>query len=146
MEKDIQLMQEKLEQHEIRIQKLEIALSASQEKENHQATPSKKLSLKEFLREIKPVSIVQKVLSVGYYLEVHQECPSFNIDDIKRAFMAAKEPPPSNIAAFINQNISNAHIMLAETTKGKLRSYVLTTSGENFIDSHFGSEGPKENK
>jgi hypothetical protein len=137
MEKEIQLIQEQLTQHELRIQKLESALVSNVGNETYKTPTRKKLSLREFLHEVKPTSIVQKILAVGYYLEIHQGFHSFNLKDISHAFISAKEPPPSNIAAFINQNIYNRHIMQAEAKKDNLKAYVLTAPGEAFVDNCF---------
>jgi hypothetical protein len=146
MEKELQLLREQLAKHEVRLKNLENALIVQSEKVRPEEQLKKKLSLMEFLREVKPQNTVQKVLSIGYYLEKHEKLLSFNINDIRRAFRMAKEPLPSNVAAFVNQNIHNVHIMQDDKKKENMKAYVVTSSGENIVDSHFGSEGPKENK
>lgn len=100
----------------------------------------KEISVKEYLRTLSIKSLVHKLLSLGYYLERYKKLESFNSDDLKKAFVSAKEPLPSNINAFINQNIKNGHIMEVSEKKDKKKAFVLTNTGEEFVENEMSNK------
>jgi hypothetical protein len=128
--------EELLKEHEKRIGILEGCVSSKPLEEN-ESSQQKSLSVKEFLRSKKPNSNVQKTITIGYYLEKFENMSAFNASDIRNGFKAAREPEPSNIQAFINQNISNGHIMDFKEKKNKKKAYVLTNSGEEYVEKGF---------
>jgi hypothetical protein len=137
-------MKEKLEElkkivaeHETRISNLEDLVAGRTMKTEKREQREKKLSIKELLRSKRPKTDVQKVLAIGYYLEKHEGMLSFNVNDVNDGFSSAKEPEPSNTQAFINQNIKNGHIMGIKEKKDKKKAYVLTNSGEEFVENDF---------
>jgi len=139
MEKTLDQLTKSVDELKSRMERLEATVHSKQG-EKRKERKEKKLSVKEFLRSKKPTSDVQKTLSIGYYLENHEQLASFNADDLRSAFRAAKEQLPSNINAFINQNIKNGHIMEASEKKDKKKAYVLTASGERFVENGFKSK------
>ena len=103
--------------------------------EKKQSASLKKLSVKEFLRLRKIKSNVQRILLIGYYLEKHNGEASFNSKDLQSAFRGAKEPLPTNMNAFINQNIKNGHIMEEPEKKDNKKAFVLTNTGEEYDEN-----------
>lgn len=128
---EIVAIQKKLEEYEQRIVKLEQLLWKDNE------TTLKHISVKEFLLSKKPNGDVQKTLAMGYYLEKYQNYTCFNGKDIESGFRAAKEPPPENINDKINQNIRKGQIMNSEEKKDGHASWVLTHTGERFVENNF---------
>lgn len=124
-----------LEDHEKRISGLE---ALSQKKPE---LITKKLSVKEFILSKKPKSEIQKTLAIGFYLEKYEGLPSFNVKDLEDWYRAAKEPLPKNMNDTVNKNIAKGHIMDAKEKKDNKRAWILTNSGEIFVESGF-----KENK
>ena len=118
----------KLEDHETRISALEGMPAKKPQAEG------KKLSIKEFLLTKKPRDGVQQTLVIGYYLEHLEGMNSFNKKDLAEGFRSAKEPLPTNINDKVNSNISNGHMMEAKEKKDKLMAWVLTNSGEKFVE------------
>ena len=118
----------KLENHESRISALEGAPAKKTQVEG------KKLSIKEFLLTKKPSNDVQKTLVIGYYLEHFEGMNEFNVKDLAEGFRSAKEPAPANINDKVNSNIHNGHMMEEKEKKDKLRAWVLTNSGEKFVE------------
>lgn len=100
-------------------------------------TSSKKLSIREFLLSKKPIDDVQRTLVIGYYLEHLEAMTSFNARDLADSFRAAKESPPKNINDKVNLNIRKGHMMEAKEPKDKLKAWVLTNSGEKYIEGGF---------
>jgi hypothetical protein len=137
MKNEIEELRKTLSYHETRISKLEDITSGRSVKTRKLPQGQKQLSIKEFLRLKSPKSKVHKTLAIGYYLERFDDMSSFNVDDIRISFKAAKEPAPSNIQAFINQNISNGHMMDFKEKKNKKKAYVLTNSGEEYVEKGF---------
>jgi len=133
MEKILDQLIKSVDELKSRVTKLEAIVNTSQ-KEQRKEKQEKKLSVKEFLRSKKLKSDVQKTLALGYYLENHEQMLSFNVDDLRKGFNAAKESKPSNIHAFINQNIINGNIMEYGEKKNNKKAFVLTSSGESFVE------------
>lgn len=119
----------KLEEHERRIS----ALEGTPAKEIQ--VQGKKLSVKEFLLSKKPADDVQRTLAIGYYLEHFELMDRFNTRDLAEGFRAAKESPPTNINDKVNLNIRKGGLMMeAKEKKDKLMAWVLTNSGEKFVE------------
>jgi hypothetical protein len=117
----------KLEDHERRISTLEGIPGVVEGKR-------KKLSIKEFMLVKNPADDVQKTLVIGYYLEHFGEMSAFNARDLAEGFRAAREPVPANINDKVNLNIAKAYMMAAEEKKNNLKAWVLTNSGDRFVE------------
>lgn len=102
----------------------------------------KKLSIKEFILSKRPSGDVQKALAIAYYLEKHDGMDSFNVEDLARGFQLAKESTPANVNDKINMNIKKGHIAEAGEKKGNKKAWIVTNSGEKFVDDGF--KEPKE--
>ena len=118
----------KLGDHESRISALEGMPAKKTEGQG------KKLSIKEFLLTKKPGDDVQKTLVIGYYLEHFEGMDKFNARDLTKGFRLAKEPPPTNINDKVNLNIQRGRMMEAKEKKDKFKAWVLTNSGEKFVE------------
>jgi hypothetical protein len=130
-EEEITKIKEKLEQHDRRISAIE---------KTFQRTPEaikKKTSVKEFILSKKPKNDVQRTLSVGYYLEKWEAVASFNVRDLDQGFRDAKERVPNNINLCVIANIGKGHMMEAKEKKGNLKAWVLTNSGEQYVENSF---------
>lgn len=117
----------KLEDHEHRISILERMPERAGGKD-------KKLSIKEFILTRNPVDDIQKTLVIGYYLEHFGEMSTFNVRDLTEGFRAAREPVPANINDKVNANIAKAYMMPVKEKKDKLKAWMVTNSGERFIE------------
>jgi hypothetical protein len=120
-----------LEDHEKRILKLENLVAAKP------AITQKELSIKEFILSKNCIDDLQRALAIGYYLEKYKNYTSFNVEDIECSFREAKEPVPSNINDKVNQNIKKGFIMLAKEKKDNKKAWVLTNSGERYVEGNF---------
>lgn len=117
----------KLDAHEKRISALEGAPGKPQAEAN-------KLSIKEFLLTKKPTDDVQRTLVIGYYLEHFESMDRFNARDLSDGFRSGKEPLPTNINDKVNLNIGKGYMMEAKEKKDKFKAWVLTNSGEKFVE------------
>jgi len=127
---DISKVVKILEDHERRITALE-GMPVKPKSED------KKLSIKEFLLMKKPKGFAKTVLAVGYYLEKYEGFTCFNIRDLEDGFRAAKEPLPKNINDTVNGNISQGYIMEAKEKKDNITAWVLTSTGEDYVEGNF---------
>lgn len=130
-EQIIDTVKRQLEDHEKRISELEALLQSKPE------PVMKKLSIKEFLLSKKPGNDVQKTLTIGYHIEKYEGFPSFNIRDLEDGFRSAKEPVPENINDKVNMNIRKGHMMEAKEEKDNITAWVVTNSGEEYVESGF---------
>lgn len=126
---EIMEIKKKLKEYEERISKLE---SVSQTKPE---TVKKKISIKEFILSKKPNNDVQKTLAVGYCLEKYENISPFNVKDLERGFIAAREKVPKNIGDKVQKNIKKDHMMEFKEKKDNLRAWILTNSGEKYFES-----------
>lgn len=100
----------------------------------------KKMSIKEFLIKRAPSGGVQTTLAIAYYVETLDGISPFNKKDLEKGFRAAKETVPENINDKTNMCIKNGHVMEAEEKKDKMKAWVLTRSGEQFVSIGFKRE------
>lgn len=98
---------------------------------------SKQMSAKEFLLSKNLSSTVEKTLALAYYLEHVEGVVSFNIEDIIRTFQSAREKSPANPNDMINKNIAKAFLMEVREPKDSKKAWVLTTTGEKFVENDF---------
>jgi len=133
-EESINDILEKVRDHERRISALERIPEKIEGK-------SKKLSIKEFILAKNPVDDVQKTLVIGYYLEHFGGVSTFNVKDLTEGFMSAREPVPGNINDKVNLNITKGYIMSAKEKKDKLKAWLLTNSGERFVEEDLKAKG-----
>jgi phage terminase small subunit len=128
------------EQIEKRISALEDRVSKLEQKNSSVVTDNpimdskKKVSIKEFLMGKKVDDDVKRTLVIAYFLEHVEKHESVNTDDLKKAFSLAKSPLPSNINDKVNMNIKNAHMMEASEKKDNKKAWVLTATGEQFVE------------
>lgn len=129
---DINLI-DKINSLEERIRELENKFETTQSR----VLPSKeekKISIKEFLLSKKASNEVERTLIISYFLEQYEDNNSFNTDDLKKAFRQARQPLPLNINDKINMNIKKGHIMEAEEKKDSKKSWMVTNSGQKFVE------------
>jgi hypothetical protein len=135
-----------IKQLEEKILSLEKRISALEIKGGNNSTESlavseKKLSIKEFILSKSPSNDVQKTLAIACYLEKYEGFVSFNIEDLGRGFQLAKEATPVNINDKINMNIKKGHITEAKEKKENKKAWIVTNSGEKFLDCNFKETG-----
>jgi hypothetical protein len=130
---EVEELKEKVEEHEKRIRKLEALF------EDKEVDSKKKESIKEFIISKNPKNDVQKTLAIGYYIEKYGDTSDFNANDILKGFKDAKEKAPSRKKIYdkIASNINKGHMMVSDENKGKSKAWILTNSGEKFVQNGF---------
>lgn len=131
---EILRIKRKLEELEKRMSELEKAFQTKPE------AAKKRISTKEFILSKKPRNDVQRTLAIGYYLEKYEGFSTFNVRDLEKGFGATKEPIPGNINDKVNLNIKKGHMMETDEKKDNLKAWVLTNSGEKYVDGDFKKE------
>jgi len=129
-------IKERLGKLEERVSKLE----GSKQKEVR--TFKKFMSINEFIGSQKPNGDVQKTLAVGYYLEKYEGLSSFNAKDLVGAYRKLKIPKSQSINFNYKaiKNIQQGHMIEATEKKDKQKAWVLTMSGEKFVENGFQKE------
>ena len=79
-------------------------------------------------------------MAIGHNLEEYETLSSFNVRDLENAFRAAKERVPANINDKVNKNIEKGYIMESKGRKDNLKAWVLTNSGEQYVENNFKKE------
>lgn len=96
---------------------------------------TKKVSIKEFLITKRVDDDVKRTLVITYFSEHIEKNDSVNTDDLKKYFNLAKCQLPKNINDKVNMNIKNAHMMEASTKKDNKKAWILTATGEQFVEN-----------
>lgn len=76
-------------------------------------------------------------MTIAYYLEKYENLPCFNVSDIRESFKDAREKLPKNVPDKIQLNIKKGHMMDFGDKKDGLKAYVLTNSGEAYLENDF---------
>ncbi len=126
---DLADLKRTVQAHEKRISNLESLLKKKPPQ------PAKEISIKEFLLSKRPSSEASKTLVIAYYLERHRNTSPFTTRDLEQLYREAREPLPTNINDVVNQNIAKGFIMEAEDKKDGRKAWILTSSGERFVEN-----------
>ena len=98
----------------------------------------KELSAKEFLIAKKAESETQKVVALIYFLERHQAVVPANVSDLETVFAQARERRPKNMNDAVNKNVTRGFLMEAKEKKNSKKAWVLTVTGERFVEEEMG--------
>jgi hypothetical protein len=127
-----------------RITKIEAGGTAADDSKSvGQEKSKKKIAIREFLLENPPPDHIRRTLAVGYFLEKHEGTSSFTRADLLRGYNDAKEPAPSNLGVNIAHCIKDGYMMKAREKKDGKPAYVLTASGERFVEGRYQKAGGK---
>lgn len=94
-------------------------------------------SVRHFILEKAPTDDVQRTLAIGYYLEKHADAKAFNVKDIEKGFVDAREKVPGNVADKILKNVWKGNMMQVQDEKDGLKAYALTNAGTKSVESGF---------
>ena len=127
----------RLRQVEARLDKLESVGLVVHDSETPN-TNEKLISMKEYLIQKQPQTAMDKVLTMGYFMETVKGKSLFTAEDIRGCFRLAKTPSPKNINDVINKNITKGYVMESGESVGKAKSWVITATGEILVEKGFG--------
>lgn len=96
-----------------------------------------KVSLREFLDEVKAITKPDQIVAIGHYMSTHEGKDTFSREDIKARFQSARERMPSNFPRDFNAAISRAMIAEDRVVSGQ---FYITKTGDQAIQRRFGSE------
>lgn len=99
----------------------------------------KQISAKEFLLSKKISTAMDKTLALAYYLEHIGQVSPFRVEDLSSVFQSAREKFPANFNDMINKNIAKGFIMETRERKDGKKAWILTASGEKFVESNLKS-------
>jgi hypothetical protein len=102
---------------------------------------TKKLSIREFLLAHPPTTDIQRTLAVGYYLETQGSMSSFTRADLEQGYRDAKHNLPSNMSVNIKHCIAAGNMMETKEKKDNKPAYVVTSTGENFVEKGYKKPG-----
>lgn len=134
MDTNIDTLKERITKLEEKVSKLEYLILRPVVLSNSSGV-SKKMSAKEFLLSKNCSTSTDKVLALGYFLEMIEDMTSFNTVDLESAFRSAKEKVPGNINDLINKNIARGGLLdEAKEKKDGKKAWYLTSTGEKLVE------------
>lgn len=128
---------QKVVELEARIQKLEKASPSMRGDMSSAESRRAKVSIVEFLKEKKPISLKDKTLVISLFFERDSGSETFSAEDLLKLWRQAKETLPSNINDLINQNIKKGLIAEETTKKDGKKCWYVTRSGVEVVDKGF---------
>lgn len=96
-----------------------------------------KISLREFLDDVKAMTKPDQIVAIGHYMSIHEGKETFSREDIKARFQSARERLPSNFPRDFNAAIGKAMIAEDHATSGQ---FYITKTGDQAIQRRFGSQ------
>lgn len=104
--------------------------SNTNSRDNGSSSENRAMSPKEFLREKAPVTDIERIACLGFYLTHYRDTPHFKTNDLSNLNIEAAQPKLSN-AAFAVVNATNAGY-LVQANKG---SKQISAAGELFVQA-----------
>ena len=92
-------------------------------------------TLAEFYKQFSLQTNLDKILVLGYWCEMRQNQPHFNLEDIKAKFKEIKEAPPANIGRDLGSLVSRGLLLPPEKTDDGTQGYALSRSGVKEVES-----------
>lgn len=122
---------------EERIDALEARVALLEGSSNATTTPgpAKKTSLRELINNLKPKSSTDTALIIAHHYEIGLQQGYFTNDNLKAGFAEAKMIAPKNIPDVVFQNAKKGRIMPTDSTDAKAKAWVLTNTGEDYVQS-----------
>ena len=120
-----------------RVTKIETGMAGAGGGKTGARASTKKTEIRKFLLENTPPDDTRRTLAIGYFLENQEGMSSFTPQDLLKGYDDAKARPPSNISVNLARLTEDGHIMKAREKKGNKTAYVLTDSGEKFVDDGY---------
>lgn len=94
------------------------------------------LSVVEFLRSKgNPKTHTDRVLVFCYWLHYFKKIDSYNVKDIETCYSEARIIQPKNLSDSLNKVQKKGYIMPVSDEKEKMKTWVITQSGEEYINS-----------
>jgi hypothetical protein len=94
----------------------------------------------ELIRKTGASSFADKAVVLGYWLETHQQKPTFSSADLKAAFEQARERSAKNPSDLVAKLETTARLMKAEKVEG-VQHYRLTSSAVEEIEIKLNQTG-----
>lgn len=136
IDEELREIKQKLKDFEERLSVLEKLF----EERGDEIKEQKMISIGEFMMKAKPQTDIQRTLVVAYFLENMVGKSPFNKKDIEETFKKAKVPVPKNINLCVYKNIQHGFLMEHKKKQGKLKTWSLTRTGEEFVDNKIKKE------
>lgn len=103
---------------------------------NEKGKPS---SPSEFIKKLSPKNQSEKAIVLAYYLEKIKGMESFTTSDLTDVGKAAKQPKFTNISDIVAKQVQQG-ILMGAGDKDSKRAFVLTTSGEEYVETLLSSK------
>jgi hypothetical protein len=104
----------------------------------HMRAEPAKISLREFLNEVKATTKPDQIVAIGQYMASHEGKETFSRDEIKSRFQSAREPLPANFPRDFGAAIGKGMIAEDHAAAGQ---YYVTKTGAEVVSRQFGAKG-----
>jgi len=132
----------KLVKFELRLKEVEQRIARLENRFSQTTGPPeiKEKAINEFIREIGPTKNVDKVLAVGYFLEINDGLRNFNISDLRKGISRAGESEPTNVSDVCNRLVKTAFFKVSKEKKDDMKTWELTQTGIERVRRGFRGE------
>jgi hypothetical protein len=91
-------------------------------------------TLGEYLEEVAPKTVVDKITAVGEFLYLNEDMQDFSTEDFKRALLDIRDDVPKNISRDFSTALQSRYISKAA---GSDKRYFVTKTGRAALENHF---------
>lgn len=126
MTDDIKALQE-------RVQQLEERMTTIEDRFESGDMPDETVDLRAFVEQVDPSTHVERVVTIGYYLETQEGHSNFTIEDIEEGYRTCKTQKPANPSDAL-ANAEERGWLMRDGKDDHFQLWMLTREGEQYIE------------
>jgi hypothetical protein len=125
MDDDVEALQE-------RVQQLEERVATIEERFESGDVPDERADLRTFVEQVDPSTHVERVVTIGYHLEIQQSRENFTLEDIENGYRTCKIQKPANTSDAL-ANAEERGWLMRDGKDEHYQLWMLTREGEQHV-------------
>jgi hypothetical protein len=125
MNDDVEALQE-------RVQQLEERVATIEERFESGDVPDDPADLRTFVEQVDPSTHVERVVTIGYHLEIQQGRENFTLEDIEDGYRTCKIQKPANTSDVL-ANAEEREWLMRDGKDEHYQLWMLTREGEQHV-------------
>ena len=126
MNDDVEALQERVQQLEERVVTIEERFESGD-------VPDDPADLRTFVEQVDPSTHVERVVTIGYHLEIQQGRENFTLEDIEDGYRTCKIQKPANTSDAL-ANAEEREWLMRDGKDEHYQLWMLTREGEQHVE------------
>lgn len=126
MSDDVEALREQVQLLEERVAAIEDRFESGEE-------PKESTDLRSFVETVEPSTHVERVVTIGYYLESQKGYDNFTLEDIEEGYRTCKIQPPANPSDAL-ANAGERSWLMRDGKDDRYQLWMLTREGEQYVE------------